>query len=1035
MGPKRDIKEFNPFPGLRPFAPEDSELFFGREPESDEVIFKLLKNRYITVLGSSGNGKSSLINGGVLPKIMNVKTGESSVWRTISFSPGNDPFGNMASAIAKVITDPGKKSIERSVILSGLLDNPVSFSDVVRNYLIKHDDNILLIIDQFEELFRYPSPGNRELSNENAKKFIDFLLNSLITPDVNIFIIITMRTEYLAQCAHFKGLTMLVNNSNYLVPDMGTENFREVIDGPVKFSGAMIDPELIETLLNDIKDHPNPLPVLQHSLMRTWAQWQKLDQPDKLISKADYDLIGTMNRAISLQANEAYEELNQRGKEICAVMFKVITRKGAVNKSLRHPSDVETIKSIAGCTNEELYVVIDKFRNRSRSFIIPTGDVVLNENSVIDLQNECLILLWERLKEWVDDEDASREMYLRLSEASALYQLGKAGLLRSPDLEPAIIWRNKHKPTLSWAIQFNPAFERAMVFLRTSERAYLIEEQNKISLQNRKVKTTRLITRILGVAILTTLGFLLFTYVQKLTAERQVALAEKQRIQAVKEKALADSFAVIVLKQKIISDSTANASVQDAEEARKQKLVAEIQKSFAERNAAEAVHQKILAKRLTDSVKEASHLADQNAKTAIEQRNIAQRLRMLSVGKSMSLKSLQMVDQKDLQTLLAYQAYLFNKKNNGYENDADIYAGLYNVALQHGNVNVKSFKGHSGEIRSIAFLPGKKEFFTSGNDGQVLKWSLEKKDQTLQVLYSGSDIIEVLAVSPDASWLACGSSNSSIRMIPLSGNNTGYDLNGHKGGIKSLIFSYDGKYLYSAALDGKVLKWDIAARTSINVSTGSMEITSIDISSKGNYLAGVGTDGNVLVWNPAQNSDNFRIETAGKNIKVVRFNPENSLLAVGDADGNIELWDISLRKKLSEVKAHGSGINDIQFNTALEQMATSGNDKKLRIFNIKDPADLTEPPVTLVDNEGFVLTMQFSPDGQMIVSGESGGENNLLSRPTHVEYLVGDICNMVARNMTREEWNVYVGKDIPLEKTCQNKSINIKIEPIRSPGR
>ena len=79
------------------------------------------------------------------------------------------------------------------------------------------------------------------------------------------------------------------------------------------------------------------------------------------------------------------------------------------------------------------------------------------------------------------------------------------------------------------------------------------------------------------------------------------------------------------------------------------------------------------------------------------------------------------------------------------------------------------FKGHNGDIRSIAFIPGKDEFFTSGTDGQVLKWSLNGTEKTFQVVYSGSDIINVLAVSPDASWLACGSENSSIRMIPLKG--------------------------------------------------------------------------------------------------------------------------------------------------------------------------------------------------------------------------------------------------------------------------
>ena len=56
----------------------------------------------------------------------------------------------------------------------------------------------------------------------------------------------------------------------------------------------------------------------------------------------------------------------------------------------------------------------------------------------------------------------------------------------------------------------------------------------------------------------------------------------------------------------------------------------------------------------------------------------------------------------------------------------------------------------------------------------------------------------------------------------------------------------------------------------------------------------------------------------------------------------------------------------------LNQMATAGNDKKMKIFDIKDPADLSEAPITLADNEGFVLVIQFSPDGQLIISGEIG---------------------------------------------------------------
>ncbi len=61
MGSEDSKIRFNPFPGLRPFLPEESDLFFGREGESGEVLKKLLKNRFVTVMGASGTGKSSLI--------------------------------------------------------------------------------------------------------------------------------------------------------------------------------------------------------------------------------------------------------------------------------------------------------------------------------------------------------------------------------------------------------------------------------------------------------------------------------------------------------------------------------------------------------------------------------------------------------------------------------------------------------------------------------------------------------------------------------------------------------------------------------------------------------------------------------------------------------------------------------------------------------------------------------------------------------------------------------------------------------------
>ena len=103
--------------------------------------------------------------------------------------------------------------------------------------------------------------------------------------------------------------------------------------------------------------------------------------------------------------------------------------------------------------------------------------------------------------------------------------------------------------------------------------------------------------------------------------------------------------------------------------------------------------------------------------------------------------------------------------------------------------------------------------------------------------------------------------------------------------------------------------------------------------------------------------------------------------------------------------------------------------KHIKIFNIRNPDDLSDPPVTLTDNEGFVFVIEFSPDSRTIIAGASGVVDNLVSRPTHVDYMVPEICNYVSRNMNQDEWNTYVGKDIAYERTCQGKSFNIKIEP------
>ena len=1014
-------EKFNPFPGLRPFTPEESEIFFGREDESSEIAGKLIRNRFVAVTGASGSGKSSLILCGLLPKIRGLSSKETGIWRILTMKPGNDPFGNLTRSFAENIPDADKRNMPKDEILKLLKENPDGIAEVIKRLSSEIKGKVLLFIDQFEELFRYGSPETGIGTGTDTARFIDLLTNAVTHSNPDFYLVITLRSDLISVCEHYRGFTELLNNSNFLVSRMNRENFREVIIGPVKNAGAEIDNDLVEQLIDEVEDRSDQLPVLQHALMRTWIRWRELDEPERPIDYSDYSSIGTMKGAISRHADEIYERLDQNGKRICEKLFKIITGKGSDNKGVRYPSNVKTIRSVVRCTGDELYEVIEEFRNPSISVLTPHYSIRLDDDSIIDLSHESLIHLWDRLRIWIDEESSSVQMYLRLSEASALYQQGKTGLLKHPDLQLAINWREQNKPTLWWAQKYNPAYERAMVYLRTSEKEYLESEERKARHHRWRLHKIKIISSILGgVAIVAALA-MIAAFISKFSADSRRKIAEKQKDEIIVQKTAAEQYAAVALKRSFDSDSSAIA-------ASRREQIERILRRNAENQVISAKQDIDEARRESESAIQASLLAMMNADSAIKLKNEIQRLRMISVAKSMSLRSLNLPAQNDLQALLAYQAYLFNKKNKGSRNDADIYMGLYNIAKQKGSSKLKTYAGFGSPVRSIAFIPGKNEFFTSDSEGKVLRWDLDNKEQSFRIVYSDSEVIDVMAVSPKADWLACGGADNSIKMIPVAGDNPGYELKGHSGKIKSLIFSYDSNFLYSAALDGKVLKWDLTARTSTDLATGTMQITSIDLSVNNKFIAGISDQGKAMVWKPEQNTEKFTIESAGKKIRSIRFKPDGERIAVGYDDGMIELWNIVLQKKVSEFKAHSGEVNDIRFNSRFEQMATAGNDGTLKLW---DTGDLINPPVSFNDNDGLVIAFEFSADGEMILTGSVGDKPKLTVRPAYADSFAIDGCSYVTRNFTPDEWLAYVGKDINYEKTCPRTDFNIKIREIR----
>ncbi len=145
-------------------------------------------------------------------------------------------------------------------------------------------------------------------------------------PDAPIYVAITMRSDFIGDCAQFPALTRKINDSHYLIPQLTRDQKRKAIEGPLAVGNAKVSSRLVQQLLNDLGDNPDQLPILQHALMRTWSYWSAYrDYEEEPVDLKHYEAIGTMSEALSQHANEAYDELDEDQKRICEVLFKSIT--------------------------------------------------------------------------------------------------------------------------------------------------------------------------------------------------------------------------------------------------------------------------------------------------------------------------------------------------------------------------------------------------------------------------------------------------------------------------------------------------------------------------------------------------------------------------------------------------------------------------------------------------------------------------------------------------------------------------------------
>ena len=155
-----------PYPGLRSFTREETDLFFGREGCVDDMVDRLASTRFLAVLGASGSGKSSLVKTGLLDALeIGLLHKAGSRWLIADFRPGDRPIHNLAEGLIRAaLPNPASQPDEEEVkLLRAFLGRgPRSVVEWCEADNLPKGANLLLLVDQFEELFRYGAYAERE---------------------------------------------------------------------------------------------------------------------------------------------------------------------------------------------------------------------------------------------------------------------------------------------------------------------------------------------------------------------------------------------------------------------------------------------------------------------------------------------------------------------------------------------------------------------------------------------------------------------------------------------------------------------------------------------------------------------------------------------------------------------------------------------------------------------------------------------------------------------------------------------------------
>jgi WD40 repeat protein len=292
-------------------------------------------------------------------------------------------------------------------------------------------------------------------------------------------------------------------------------------------------------------------------------------------------------------------------------------------------------------------------------------------------------------------------------------------------------------------------------------------------------------------------------------------------------------------------------------------------------------------------------------------------------------------------------------------------------------LEIRSLKGHTDRITSVAFSPDGKRLLTGSYDQTAKVWDAET-GQEIRSLTGHTAYLSSVAFSPDGRCIVTGSWDGTAKVWDTNMGKEILSFKGHTGGVRSVAFSPDGKRLLTGSFDNSAKVWDTETGQELNsFKRHSGLVTSVAFSPDGKHvLTGSGgydpqirpLPGEVTVWDAATGQEIRSFKGHTNSIFSVAFSPEGKRILTGSADKTAKVWDA---EKGQDVLSLNGTSGPVTFSPDGKRILTGSNDSPAKVWD----AETGQAILSLKGHTQPVWCVAFSPDGKRIVTGSGGYDN------------------------------------------------------------